>query len=274
MATRPNTPIVEAIGLRKEFGNVTAVNNASFTIEVGRSLAIVGESGSGKSTIARILAGLTTPTAGKLKVCGNDRGKPAIRTKDRLRRARELQIVFQDPYSSLDPRQRVGACVGEVVRVHHGASKQEAARRTQELGELVALDAADLNAYPKALSGGQRQRVAIARALAAGPRVLVMDEAVASLDVSVQAQVLNLIADVRAETGTTIVFISHDLAVVRQVTDDILVMRQGEIVESGDTCAVLDAPQHPYTQLLRSSVPTPGWKPRATVRQAVAEPSE
>lgn len=147
------------------------------------------------------------------------------------------------------------------MRVHTGLSKNDCARRALELGELVGLDERDMRAYPGGLSGGQRQRVAIARSLAAEPRVIVMDEAVASLDVSVQAQVLNLIADVRDRTEATIIFISHDLAVVRQVTDDIIVMRAGEIVESGATPEVLDAPRHLYTQVLRASVPTPEWKP-------------
>ncbi len=263
MAENDADPIVEVSELRKAFGTTVAVADVSFTIEPGRSLAIVGESGSGKTTVARILAGLETATAGTVRVCGRDRTSAAKSTKERRRRGRELQIVFQDPYSSLDPRQRVGDCVAEVMRLHQGLSKQECARQTLELGELVGLDERDMRAYPSGLSGGQRQRVAIARALAADPKVVVMDEAVASLDVSVQAQVLNVIADVRDRTGASIIFISHDLAVVRQVTDDMVVMRSGEIVETGTTPEVLDRPKHPYTQLLRSSVPTPDWKPPA-----------
>ena len=253
--------IVEAVSLRKVFDMTVAVADASFSIEPGRSLAIVGESGSGKSTIAKILAGLETATSGTIRVCGHDRTRAAKRTKERRRRGGELQIVFQDPYSSLDPRQRVGDCIAEVMRAHRGLSRQQCAANAAELADLVGLDDQLLRAYPNALSGGQRQRVAIARALAPEPKVLVMDEAVASLDVSVQAQVLNTIADVRDRTGATIVFISHDLAVVRQVTDDVIVMRSGEIVERGTTADVLDAPQHPYTQLLRASVPTAGWTP-------------
>jgi ABC-type glutathione transport system ATPase component len=213
--------------------------------------------------VAKILAGLEHATSGTVRVCGSDRTRIAKGGKERRRRGRQLQIVFQDPYSSLDPRQRAGDCVSEAMRVLRGFSRQECNRRMLELGELVGLDATDMRAYPSGLSGGQRQRVAIARALAAEPDVVVMDEAVASLDVSVQAQVLNLIADVRDRTGATIIFISHDLAVVRQVTHDIVVMRNGEIVESGATADVLDAPQHPYTRLLRSSVPTADWKPPA-----------
>jgi ABC-type glutathione transport system ATPase component len=263
MAENDAAPIVEVSRLRKTFGTTVAVADVSFTIEPGRSLAIVGESGSGKSTVARILAGLETATAGTVRVCGRDRIRTVRGARERRRRGRELQIVFQDPYSSLDPRQRVGDCVAEVMRLHQGLSKQECVRQTLELGELVGLDERDMRAYPSGLSGGQRQRVAIARALAADPKVVVMDEAVASLDVSVQAQVLNVIADVRDRTGASIIFISHDLAVVRQVTDDMVVMRSGEIVETGTTAEVLDRPKHPYTQLLRSSVPTPEWKPPA-----------
>lgn len=254
-------PIVEVLELRKVFGSVVAVDGVSFTIGPGRSLAIVGESGSGKTTVAKILSGLETATAGTVRVCGRDRTRGAKGTKERRRRGGELQIVFQDPYSSLDPRQRAGDCIAEVMRVHQRLSKRECASRAVQLGDLVGLDSGNMRAYPSALSGGQRQRVAIARALAAEPKVIVMDEAVASLDVSVQAQVLNTIADVRERTGATIIFISHDLAVVRQVTDDIIVMRSGEIVETGTTADVLDSPQHPYTQLLRASVPTPDWKP-------------
>jgi ABC-type glutathione transport system ATPase component len=263
MTNADDAPVVEVNELRKVFGSTVAVTNVSFTINRGQSLAIVGESGSGKTTVARILAGLETATSGAVRVCGSDRARIAKGSKERRRRGRELQIVFQDPYSSLDPRQRVGACVAEAMRVLRRLSREECQRRTLELGELVGLDAADMRAYPSGLSGGQRQRVAIARALAAEPDVIVMDEAVASLDVSVQAQVLNLIADVRDRTGATIIFISHDLAVVRQVTDEIIVMRNGEIVERGATPRVLDSPKHPYTRLLRASVPTPEWTPPA-----------
>ncbi len=263
MEANQPSPIVEVVALRKVFGQTVAVDEVSFAVAPGRSLAIVGESGSGKTTVAKILAGLETATSGSVSVCGRDRTRGARGTRERRRRGRELQIVFQDPYSSLDPRQRVGDCIAEVMQLHQGLSKRECESRAIELGELAGLDPANMRAYPVGLSGGQRQRVAIARALAAEPDVIVMDEAVASLDVSVQAQVLNTIADVRERTGATILFISHDLAVVRQVTDDIIVMQAGRIVESGITAEVLDAPQHPYTQLLRSSVPTPEWKPSA-----------
>jgi ABC-type glutathione transport system ATPase component len=170
--------------------------------------------------------------------------------------------VFQDPYSSLDPRQRVGSALEEALRIHSGLPAAARRARIAELLEQVGLDDRHGEALPRQLSGGQRQRVAIARALACGPKVLILDEAVASLDVSIQAQVLNLLADIREQTQITYLFISHDLAVVRQVSDQIIVMRRGAIVEAGRTGDVLDAPRHPYTQTLLDAVPRPGWVPR------------
>jgi ABC-type glutathione transport system ATPase component len=253
--------ILEVGGLRKEFGDLVAVGDVSFRLEAGRSLAIVGESGSGKSTIARMIVGLERPTAGSISACGADRSRPARSGKDRRRRGREVQIVFQDPYTSLDPRQSAEATIDEVLRLHRGMTAQARRQRIAELIELVGLDARQAQALPRALSGGQRQRVAIARALAAEPQILILDESVAALDVSIQAQVLNLLADIRDETAVSYVLVSHDLAVVRQLTDDTIVLRRGTIVEQGPTATVLDHPQHSYTQLLRSSVPRPGWKP-------------
>jgi ABC-type glutathione transport system ATPase component len=255
-------PILEVAGLRKEFGDLVAVDDVSFRLPAGRSLAIVGESGSGKSTIARMIVGLERPTTGAITACGADRSRPARSAKDRRRRGREVQIVFQDPYTSLDPRQSAEATIDEVLRLHKGWPAEQRRIRIAELIELVGLDLRQAQAMPRALSGGQRQRVAIARALAAEPRVLILDESVAALDVSIQAQVLNLLADIRDETDVSFVLVSHDLAVVRQLTDDTIVLRRGTVVEQGSTASVLDSPQHEYTQLLRTSVPRPGWKPR------------
>jgi oligopeptide transport system ATP-binding protein len=260
-------PVLEVDGLRKEYGPLVAVDGVGFTVPEGGSLAIVGESGSGKTTVAKMIVGLERPTGGTIRACGQDRSTPARSTRDRRRRGREVQIVFQDPYTSLDPRQTMEQAIDEVLRMHHGWAAQRRKDRVRELSDLVGMDARQTRALPRALSGGQRQRVAIARALAAEPRVLILDESVAALDVSIQAQVLNLLADIRDETSISFVLISHDLAVVRQLTDQIVVMWRGRVVERGRTAEVLDHPQNDYTKLLRASVPRPGWKPehRATV---------
>ncbi len=262
MAEAAVAPVLEAAGLRKEFGDLVAVDDVSFRLPPGRSLAIVGESGSGKTTIARMIVGLERPTSGTITACGHDRSRPPRSTRDRRRRGREVQIVFQDPYTSLDPRQTAEATVDEVVKLHHGWRTDRRRARIAELTDLVGLDARQSRALPRSLSGGQRQRVAIARALAAEPTILILDESVAALDVSIQAQVLNLLADIRDETHVSYILISHDLAVVRQLTDEALVLHRGKVVERGPTAHVLDDPQDPYTQRLRASVPRPGWKPR------------
>ena len=256
-------PIVEVAKLRKVFGrDFVAVDDVDFSVPRGGSLAIVGESGSGKTTIARMIVGLERPTAGTIVVDGEDRSVPARKAKDRRARGRVVQIVFQDPYSSLDPRQTVGDSIGEVLTIHGMAAGSDRPARVAELAAMVGLDDRQVRARPRALSGGQRQRVAIARALAVEPKVLILDESVAALDVSIQAQVLNLLADIRERTGVTYILISHDLAVVRQITEEAVVMHRGRIVERGPTGQVLDDPQEEYTKLLRASVPGPGWEPR------------
>jgi ABC-type glutathione transport system ATPase component len=262
--------ILAVEGLRKGFGDVVAVDDVSFAVEQGGSLAIVGESGSGKTTIARMICGLLRPTAGRIEACGRDRSLPAGDVAERRRRGAEVQIVFQDPYSSLDPRQSGEAALDEVLRLHRGGSRDVRRARVAELADLVGLDPRQIAARPGALSGGQRQRVAIARALAAEPRLLVLDESVAALDVSIQAQVLNLLAEIREQTGVSYLLISHDLAVVRQLTDHAIVMHQGRVVERGPTAEVLDDPQDEYTKRLRASVPGPGWKPSRRERGGVA----
>jgi oligopeptide transport system ATP-binding protein len=255
-------PVLTVSELRKEFGELVAVGGVSFAVPAARSLAIVGESGSGKTTIARMIVGLEKPTGGAISACGRDRSVPSRSARERRRRGSEVQIVFQDPYTSLDPRQTAEATIDEVLRLHHGWASDRRRARIEELVGLVGLDQRQARALPRALSGGQRQRVAIARALAAEPRVLILDESVAALDVSIQAQVLNLLADIRDETSVSYVLISHDLAVVRQLTDDAIVLHRGVVVEQGPTAQVLDDPQHEYTKRLRASVPRPGWKPR------------
>ncbi len=272
-ASAAESPVLEVSGLRKTFrvrgedgrrADFLAVDDVSFTVQAGGSLAIVGESGSGKTTIARMIVGLQTPTAGAIAVAGNQRDRPPRGARERRTRGREAQIVFQDNYSSLDPRQRVGDALAEAVDLHFQPTPQERRRRVAELLDSVGLKQEHAKALPRTLSGGERQRAALARALAVKPRLLVLDEAVSSLDVATQAQILDLLAGIRASTGTAYVFISHDLAVVRRVSDEVLVMRRGRVVERGATQQILSAPTDPYTRLLLDSVPRPGWRPRRT----------
>jgi oligopeptide transport system ATP-binding protein len=234
--------ILEVRDLRKEYRGVTAVGGVSFTVPEGGSLAVVGESGSGKTTCARIVTGLEKATSGTVTLHGS------------------VQMVFQDPYQSLDRRQTVRSCLAEVL-THHRKDRS----RIGELLDLVGLDRRLGDALPRHLSGGQRQRVAIARALAAEPRLLVLDEAVAALDVSIQAQILNLLVDARARTGVSYLFISHDLSVVRHVCEEVVVMSRGRVVESGPVERVLTEPGHDYTRRLVASVPRPGWVPTRSV---------
>ncbi|UOQ91222.1 ATP-binding cassette domain-containing protein [Agromyces endophyticus] len=233
-------------------------------MRAGRDLGIVGESGSGKSTLARIIMGLDTPTSGSVRVQGEDMtAKPRSRV-ERLRRAKLVQMVYQDPYGSLDPRQSVRACLVEVLRLHPPRDIDIAARAS-ELGDLVGLTPGQLDRSPTGLSGGQRQRVAIARALAVEPRLVILDEAVAALDISIQAQILNLLAELREELGTAYLLISHDLAVVRQLTDDVVVLHHGRVVEQGETGVVLDDPAEAYTRRLRDSIPSAQWREPGTL---------
>lgn len=261
-ALETSAPMVEVAGVTKTYhlrgrGEVHAVAAADLAIPTGGALAVVGESGSGKSTLARMIVGLEEPDAGEIRIGG----QPATarpRTKaERLARAKSVQMVFQDPYLSLDPRIPAGRAVEDVLMLHGGHSRTAAHARALELLTAVGLGDEHASARPRTLSGGQRQRVAIARALAIEPDLLVMDEATSALDVSVQAQVLDLVADIRRRQGLTLLFISHDLAVVRRVCEQTIVMRRGEIVERGETERLLADPQHPYTRLLIDSVPVP-----------------
>ncbi|MBK5232913.1 MAG: ABC transporter ATP-binding protein [Thermoleophilia bacterium] len=255
--------ILEIEGLHKTFGrDFIAVEDFNLTLAESGSIGVVGESGSGKTTVARMIVGLETPTSGSIRFRSTDRSRPARRAKERRARGSEIQIVFQDPYASLDPRQTCSSCLDEVLRLHTDLKKADRKARIAELSELVGLDERQRNAMPRELSGGQHQRVALARALAADPSILVLDEAVAALDVSIQAQILNLLADIRRATGVAYVFISHDLAVIRQTTDQAIVMQKGSVVESGSTERVLDHPESDYTKVLRASVPREGWKPQ------------
>jgi oligopeptide transport system ATP-binding protein len=260
--------LTKVFGKRRRSAGLVAVDNIGFSVASGGALAIVGESGSGKTTTARMIIGLERPTSGHIFLGEKERTLKRMGSRERRQLASEVQMVFQDPYSSLDPRQRVHDCLDEILRLHFDLDRVARDARIAELMRQVGLDERHASVRPRALSGGEQQRVAIARALASRPRLLILDEAVASLDVSVQAQVLNLLADIREQTGVTYLFISHDLAVVRQVSDEVVVMRYGEIVERGPTDRVLDRPEHPYTAALLSAVPHQGWKP---VRSQVAD---
>ncbi len=234
--------------------DLRALDGVTFDLEAGQTLGIVGESGSGKTTLARCVLRLIEPTAGEVWLDGEDLLRLPAREL-RLRR-RALQMVFQDPYGSLDPRQRVDSILEEPLRVHRIGDRPARRRRVAELLELVGLPQTAAVRYPHEFSGGQRQRIGIARALAPGPRVIVADEPVSALDVSIRAQILNLLAGVQRELGLAVLFIGHDLAVVEQVADRIAVMYLGRFVEQGPCAAVLRSPRHPYTQALLRSVPT------------------
>jgi peptide/nickel transport system ATP-binding protein len=242
-----------------------AVADVSFELPPSGSIGIVGESGSGKTTVAKILVGLERATSGKIEVDGQDWSLPAKNSKERRERAKYLQIVFQDPYSSLDPRQSIGSALREALSISMKDS-DEVIVRANELADLVGLPQRILELRPAKLSGGQRQRAAIARALASNPKALILDESVAALDVSIQAQILNLLVDIREQTGIAYILVSHDLAVVRHFADSLIVMKDGQVVERGLTEQVMDSPKHEYTKLLLASVPGPGWIPgRRTV---------
>jgi len=241
--------------LGRTSGAVRAVDGVSFSVDAGRSFAIVGESGCGKSTVARLLLRLIEPDAGRIGLDGADlraAGGAALRAM----RGR-IQLVFQDPYGSLNPRICAADTLAEPLLLHTTLSAPQRAERVAGLLALVGLRADAGRRYPHEFSGGQRQRLAIARALAAGPKVIVCDEPVSALDVSIQAQILNLLADLQRRFGLAYVFISHDLAVVRQIATDVGVMYLGRLVETGPAAAVFEAPRHPYTQALLSAVPVP-----------------
>ncbi|MDP5228540.1 MULTISPECIES: ATP-binding cassette domain-containing protein [Arthrobacter] len=270
-------PIIVAKNLRKVFraprgakwDPIIAVDDVSFELYPDECLAIVGESGSGKTTVARMLVGLETVTDGSLTVRGESRAKGVKHLADRRRWAREVQYVFQDPYSSLNGRQRIVDIIAASVALHDTAKGTTPKAAAQGILDSVGLGERFWTKFPHQLSGGQRQRVAIARALAADPGVIVLDEAVAALDVSIQAQILNLLADIKAERKVSYLFISHDLAVVNQISDRMIVMEQGKVVDQGVTSEILANPVQPYTRALRAAVPRAGWKPVRRERLAV-----
>ncbi len=259
--------VLEARSLRKFFPTgaskmlqrptdlVQAVDDVSLKVVRGTTLAIVGESGCGKSTLARLLARLIEPTSGTVLLDGADVTRAS--SKELLKLRRDIQIVFQDPYACLNPRHSIGQSIGTPIRIQKTLSRVDEKNRVQELMELVGLNVEHYNRFPHEFSGGQRQRAGIARALALQPKVIIADEPVSALDVSIQAQILNLLEKLQADLNLSYVFIAHDLSVVRHIADEVAVMYLGKIVEIGTPEDVYGAPAHPYTKALMSAVPVP-----------------
>jgi oligopeptide transport system ATP-binding protein len=248
-------PVYEGALFRKQVDSVKAVDGVSFNIEEQETLGLVGESGCGKSTLGRSIIQLHRPTSGEVNFDGVDLAALDEDSLHPLRR--DLQMIFQDPFASLNPRMTVGSIIGEPLKVHDMASGDALQRRVQELMDIVGLDPRYVRRYPHEFSGGQRQRIGIARAIACNPRFIVCDEPVSALDVSIQAQILNLLDDLQDEFGLTYLFIAHDLAAVRHISDRVAVMYLGHLAEVADSQTLYRNPLHPYTEALNSAVPIP-----------------
>jgi oligopeptide/dipeptide ABC transporter ATP-binding protein len=281
--------VLEVVDLRKHFpirrgflrrtvGQVKAVDGVSFHIRKGETLALVGESGCGKTTVSRCILRALSPTSGEIRFTVDGRQVDlAVLSKRELKRyRRHMQMVFQDPFSSLNPRMGIADIIGEPLLVNGMRSVEERRKRVAELLDMVQLPRAYRNRFPHAFSGGQRQRIGIARALALNPSLIVADEPVSALDVSVQAQILNLMLDLQDRLGLTYLFVAHDLSVVKHVSDRVAVMYVGRIVEVASTQALYDSPKHPYTEALLSAVPKPDPRLRAErviLEREVADPA-
>jgi oligopeptide/dipeptide ABC transporter ATP-binding protein len=277
-------PLVQVVGLHKHFPAgggwwgtgrrvVRAVNGVDLEIQAGRTLGLVGESGCGKSTLGRTLLYLQKPTSGEVRINGQVLGD--LSRRELLARRRDMQIIFQDPYASLSPRRTVAQIIREPLDLHRLGNPAERRERVEELLDIVGMRADVLNRYPHEFSGGQRQRIGIARALALDPKFIVADEPVSALDVSVQSQVLNLLASLKRVRGIAFLFISHDLAVIQHVSDDIAVMYFGRIVERASVMELYRAPRHPYTKALLSAIPVPDPQqksPRVALSGEVPDP--
>lgn len=249
-------PITRGIIIQRQVGSIKAVDGINFDLIRGETLGLVGESGCGKSTTGRAILQLYDPTDGNVVFEGQDLTQ--MKSGDLRRMRRRMQMIFQDPYASLNPRMTVGSIVGEPLEVHSiGSNRKERQERVQELLKIVGLNPYFINRYPHEFSGGQRQRIGVARALAVNPSFIVCDEPISALDVSIQAQVINLLEDLQRDLGLTYLFIAHDLSVVRHISDRIAVMYLGKIVELSDRDELYENPMHPYTQALLSAVPIP-----------------
>jgi peptide/nickel transport system ATP-binding protein/oligopeptide transport system ATP-binding protein len=249
-------PLTQGVILRRQVGAVQAVDGVSFDVRRGETLGLVGESGCGKSTTARLMLRLLKPTSGSIRFEGQEIAQLDRGGLTPLRR--EMQMIFQDPYTSLNPRRTVGTIIGEPFAVHGmHTGEGDRKRAVQELMDIVGLNPEHYNRYPHEFSGGQRQRIGVARALALKPKLIIADEPVSALDVSIQAQIINLLRDLQREFGLTLVFIAHDLSVVRHVCDRIAVMYLGKVVEIAEADALFEHPRHPYTGALLSAVPVP-----------------
>ncbi len=248
-------PIKSGLLIDREVDRVRAVDGVSFSVRKGETLGLVGESGSGKSTTCRVVLQLLKPTSGSVKFEGQEIA--GLRRRELRPLRREMQMIFQDPYASLNPRKRIGQIVGDQLKVQKMASGKELRARVEALLERVGLAPEHYNRFPHEFSGGQRQRIGIARALALGPKLIFCDEPVSALDVSIQAQIVNLLDDLQDELGLTYVFVAHDIGVVRHISDRIAVMNQGKIVETGDADQICEHPRDDYTKKLLAAVPIP-----------------